>query len=101
MSVGVSRGRSVAVLVSSGCPGGLLEAFWCYLGCILGPSWAHLGPTWAHVGLMLGHLGDMLGLCWCIMGSLWGYVGASGGDFWVSCMKLCCQSFDFENMPKV
>ena len=75
MSVGVSRGRSVAVLVSSGCPGDLLEIFKCYLGCILGPSWAHLGPTWANVGLMLGswwaHVGLMLGSCW----SGWGYVG--------------------------
>ena len=34
------------------------------------------------------------------MGSLWGYVGASGGDFWVSYMKLCCESFDFEKMSK-
>ena len=68
MSVGVSKGRSVAVLVSSGCPGGLLETFWCYLGCILGSSWVYLGSCWGHVGFMVGS-------CWAHVGPCWGYVG--------------------------
>ena len=66
VSVGVSRGRSVAVLVVSG----FLEASWRHFGVILGASWAHLGPTWAHVGLMVGSW-------WGHVGLMSGHVGAS------------------------
>ena len=64
VSVGVSRGRSVAVLVSSGCPEGLLETFLYYLGCILSPlgsiweGWGEgLGRTWEGLGRILAHFG--------------------------------------------
>ena len=82
----------MVVLVSSGCPGGLLETFWCYVGCILGPSWAHiglmLGSWWAHVGLMLGHVGAMMELCWIIL--------RYSGNFGSSCINLCCENCEFQ-----
>ena len=55
-----------------------MEAFWCYVGCILGPSWAHLGlmlgSCWAHVGLMLGSCW----LCWVHVGTMLEHLGTLG-----------------------
>ena len=88
VSVGVPRGRSVAVLAASGFPGGLLGAFWCYLGCILGSSWAHLGlmlgSCWAHVGLILGS-------CWAMLGPVGEHLAST----------YAVKTANFKKVPKV